>query len=113
MCLWVKWTAHYRINAPGAVSRLRAMHFHQDIRQAFRLIRKAPWFTAASVDCPRPGDRGDDRLIFSLVDAALLRAAAVPRCSSTGHDLGTIDAERKKFRGAGDVRTIGAIQRRP
>jgi len=49
MCLWVKWTAHYRINVPGAVFRLRAMHFHQDIRQAFRLIRKAPWFTAASV----------------------------------------------------------------
>ena len=72
MCLWVKWTAHYRINAPEAVFRLRAMHFHQDIRQAFRLIRKAPWFTAASVTVLGLGI-GATTAIFSLVDAALLR----------------------------------------
>ena len=44
----------------------------QDIRQAFRLIRKAPWFTAASVSVLGLGI-GATTAIFSLVDAALLR----------------------------------------
>jgi putative ABC transport system permease protein len=48
------------------------MHFHQDIRQAFRLIRKAPWFTAASI-CVLGLGIGATTAIFSLVDAALLR----------------------------------------
>ena len=48
------------------------MHFSQDLRQAFRLLRKAPWFTAASV-CVLGLGIGATTAIFSLVDAALLR----------------------------------------
>ena len=48
------------------------MFLPHDIRQAFRLIRKAPWFTAASVTVLGLGI-GATTAIFSLVDAALLR----------------------------------------
>jgi predicted permease len=48
------------------------MQIHHDIRQAFRLIRKAPWFTAASV-CVLALGIGTTTAIFSLVDATLLR----------------------------------------
>ena len=48
------------------------MSLPHDIRQAFRLIRKAPWFTAASVTVLGLGI-GATTAIFSLVDAALLR----------------------------------------
>jgi putative ABC transport system permease protein len=48
------------------------MQVHHDVRQAFRLIRKAPWFTAASVGVLALGI-GATTAIFSLVDAALLR----------------------------------------
>jgi putative ABC transport system permease protein len=48
------------------------MHLTQDVRQALRLIRKAPWFTAASVAVLGLGI-GATTAIFSLVDAALLR----------------------------------------
>jgi putative ABC transport system permease protein len=48
------------------------MSFFHDVRQAFRLIRKSPWFTAASV-CVLGLGIGATTAIFSLVDAALLR----------------------------------------
>ena len=48
------------------------MSLPHDIRQAFRLIRKAPWFTAAAVSVLGLGI-GATTAIFSLVDAALLR----------------------------------------
>ena len=48
------------------------MSLPHDIRQAVRLIHKAPWFTAASV-CVLGLGIGATTAIFSLVDAALLR----------------------------------------
>jgi putative ABC transport system permease protein len=48
------------------------MTVHHDIRRAFRLLRQAPWFTAASV-CVLGLGIGVTTAIFSLVDAALLR----------------------------------------
>jgi putative ABC transport system permease protein len=48
------------------------MTVHHDIRQAFRLLRQAPWFTAASV-CVLGLGIGATTAIFSLVDATLLR----------------------------------------
>ena len=61
------------------------MHFRQDIRQAFRLVRKAPWFTTASVVVLALGI-GTTTAIFSLVDAALLR----PLPFRDAHQLVTI-----------------------
>jgi hypothetical protein len=63
----------------GALSHQRAesgarpsgMHFRQDIRHARRLVRKAPWFTAAAVSVLGVGI-GATTAIFSL-DAALVR----------------------------------------
>ena len=52
--------------------RLSGMSFQHDLRQAVRLIHKAPWFTAASVAVLGLGI-GATTAIFSLVDAALLR----------------------------------------
>jgi putative ABC transport system permease protein len=48
------------------------MSLPHDIRQAVRLIHKAPWFTTASV-CVLGLGIGATTAIFSLVDAALLR----------------------------------------
>lgn len=48
------------------------MSFWQDARQAVRILRKAPWFTLASVVVLALGI-GATTAIFSLVDAALLR----------------------------------------
>jgi putative ABC transport system permease protein len=48
------------------------MSLPHDIRQAVRLIHKAPWFTAASV-CVLGLGIGATTAIFSLVDAALFR----------------------------------------
>ena len=48
------------------------MAFNHDLRQALRLVRKAPWFTAACVGVLGLGI-GATTAIFSLVDAALLR----------------------------------------
>lgn len=48
------------------------MSFWQDARQAVRVLRKAPWFTLASVFVLALGI-GATTAIFSLVDAALLR----------------------------------------
>jgi predicted permease len=48
------------------------MSLPHDIRQAVRLIHKAPWFTAASATVLGLGI-GATTAIFSLVDAALLR----------------------------------------
>ena len=61
------------------------MHLSQDIRQAFRLVRKAPWFTAATVSVLGLGI-GATTAIFSLVDAALLR----PLPFRDAHQLVTI-----------------------
>jgi putative ABC transport system permease protein len=61
------------------------MSLPHDIRQAFRLIRKAPWFTAASV-CVLGLGIGATTAIFSLVDAALLR----PLPFRDAHQLVTI-----------------------
>jgi putative ABC transport system permease protein len=48
------------------------MSLPHDVRQAIRLIQKAPWFTVASVAVLGLGI-GATTAIFSLVDAALLR----------------------------------------
>src|SRR5688572_1462286 len=48
------------------------MSLPHDIRQAIRLLHKAPWFAAASV-CVLGLGIGATTAIFSLVDAALLR----------------------------------------
>jgi putative ABC transport system permease protein len=48
------------------------MSLPHDIRHAFRLVHRAPWFTAASV-CVLGLGIGATTAIFSLVDAALLR----------------------------------------
>jgi putative ABC transport system permease protein len=48
------------------------MSLPTDLRQALRLIYKAPWFTAACV-CVLGLGIGATTAIFSLVDAALLR----------------------------------------
>ena len=61
------------------------MSLPHDLRQAFRLIRKAPWFTAASV-CVLGLGIGATTAIFSLVDAALLR----PLPFREAHQLVTI-----------------------
>ena len=63
-----------RIIASTPWSRLSSKRhdLSHDIRQAFRLLRKAPWFTAASVSVLGLGI-GATTAIFSLVDAALLR----------------------------------------
>jgi hypothetical protein len=52
--------------------RLSGMALEHDLRQALRLVRKAPWFTAACV-CVLALGIGATTAIFSLVDAALLR----------------------------------------
>jgi putative ABC transport system permease protein len=57
--------------------RLTGMSLPHDIRHAVRLIRKAPWFTAASVSVLGLGI-GATTAIFSLIDAALLRPLPHP-----------------------------------
>ena len=61
------------------------MSLPHDIRHAVRLIRKAPWFTAATVSVLGLGI-GATTAIFSLVDAALLR----PLPFRDAHQLVTI-----------------------
>jgi hypothetical protein len=53
--------------------RPSATPFHQDPDQAFRLLRKVPWFSAASVGV---SVSVSTTAIFSRVDAALLRPSA-------------------------------------
>ena len=62
-------------------TRLSRMSLPHDIRHAFRLIRKAPWFTAASV-CVLGLGIGATTAIFSLADRPSGSDASARRWSS-------------------------------
>src|SRR5262245_7736034 len=53
------------------------MHVAEDLRFAFRMIRKKPWFTAAVVVTLGFG-MGVNTTVFSLVNAALFKPLPFP-----------------------------------